>query len=97
MDVPYGAYVSNNTVSGYTQPSTSEGFGIVVEGINHTVANNTVSGCDVGIQRQAGPHALPGRRQPERRGGHLLRKGQLACLLRHHAEREHAGQHGQHP
>ncbi|MBK8564253.1 MAG: right-handed parallel beta-helix repeat-containing protein [Saprospiraceae bacterium] len=60
VDVPYGAYVSNNTVSGYTQPSTSEGFGIVVEGINHTVANNNVSGCDVGIQRQAGHTPYPG-------------------------------------
>lgn len=60
VDVPYGAYVSNNTVSGYTQPSNSDGFGIVAEGINHTVDNNNVSGCDVGIQRQAGHLPYPG-------------------------------------
>ncbi len=60
VDVPFGAYVSNNTVSGYTQPSNSDGFGIVVEGINHTIENNNVSGCDVGIQRQAGHLPYPG-------------------------------------
>ncbi len=60
VDVPYGAVVQNNNVSGYTQPSTSEGFGIVVEGINHSVSGNTVSGCDVGIQRQAGHTPYPG-------------------------------------
>ncbi|MBL0097523.1 MAG: hypothetical protein IPP46_14330, partial [Bacteroidetes bacterium] len=49
----FGA-VQNNTISGYVQTSTSEGFGIVAEGINHTVSGNNVSGCDVGIQRQAG-------------------------------------------
>ncbi len=54
VDVPTGVIVRNNTVSGYQQPSTSEGFGIVVEGSNMTVVNNTVSGSDVGIQRQAG-------------------------------------------
>ena len=54
VDVPYGVVVSGNNVSGYTQPSSSEGFGIVVEGINHTVSGNTVNGNDVGIQRQAG-------------------------------------------
>lgn len=55
VDVPVGTVVSNNTVSGYTHSSSSsEGFGIVVEGINHTVSGNTVSGNDVGIQRQAG-------------------------------------------
>jgi hypothetical protein len=60
VDVPYGAVVQNNNVSGYTQPSTSEGFGIVMEGINHSVSGNTVSGCDVGIQRQAGHTPYPG-------------------------------------
>jgi uncharacterized Zn ribbon protein len=60
IDVPQGAVVKNNTVSGYTQPSTSDGFGIVVEGINHTVSTNTVSGNDVGIQRQAGHLPYPG-------------------------------------
>lgn len=54
VDVPYGTVVTGNTVSGYTQPSNSDGFGIVIEGINHTVSGNIVSGNDVGIQRQAG-------------------------------------------
>jgi len=60
VDVPNGAVIQNNTVSGYTQPSTSDGFGIVVEGTNHTVSGNTVTGCDVGIQRQAGHLPYPG-------------------------------------
>lgn len=60
VDVPYGTVVSGNTVSGYTQPSNSDGFGIVMEGINHTVSGNTVSGNDVGIQRQAGHSGYPG-------------------------------------
>jgi hypothetical protein len=59
VDVPTGVVVQNNTVSGYVQASTSEGFGIVLEGINHTVSGNTVSGCDVGIQRQAGHLPYP--------------------------------------
>ena len=58
VQVPNGVVIQNNSVSGYQQPSTSEGFGIVVEGTSHTVSGNTVSDCDVGIQRQAGH--LPG-------------------------------------
>ncbi len=53
-DIPTGVVVRNNTVSGYTQPSTSDGFGISVEGLNMVVTGNTVSGNDVGIQVQAG-------------------------------------------
>ena len=60
VDVPTGAVVQNNTVSGYVQTSVSDGFGIVVEGLNHAVTGNTVSGCDVGIQRQAGHLPYPG-------------------------------------
>ncbi len=60
VDVPVGAVISNNTVSGYTQASSSDGFGIVVEGMNHTVSGNTVTGCDVGIQRQYGHTPYPG-------------------------------------
>ncbi|MFZ1704188.1 MAG: right-handed parallel beta-helix repeat-containing protein [Saprospiraceae bacterium] len=59
-DVPKGVYVNNNTVSGYTQPSASEGFGIVIGGIDHTVINNNLSGNDVGIQQQAGHLPYPG-------------------------------------
>lgn len=57
VDVPVGVVVKNNTVSGYVQSnssSSSEGFGIVVEGLGMTVTGNTVSGNDVGIQTQAG-------------------------------------------
>ncbi|MBK8485890.1 MAG: hypothetical protein IPL31_16445 [Saprospiraceae bacterium] len=57
MDIPTGVSITGNTVSGYIEDngtSSSEGFGIVVEGTNHTVIGNTVTGNDVGIQQQAG-------------------------------------------
>jgi parallel beta-helix repeat protein len=54
VDIPTGVVVKGNTVSGYQQPSTSDGFGIVVESLQTNVYNNTVSSNDVGIQRQAG-------------------------------------------
>ena len=53
-DVPTGVVVADNTVVGYQQPSTSDGFGIVVEGTSMTVRNNTVTNNDVGIQIQQG-------------------------------------------
>ncbi|GAB4204932.1 MAG: hypothetical protein OHK0022_30530 [Roseiflexaceae bacterium] len=57
VDIPSGVVVKNNTVSGYQQSnpgSASEGFGIVVEGLNMRVEGNTVSFNDVGVQTQAG-------------------------------------------
>lgn len=54
VDIPTGVVVKNNIVSGFVQPSTSEGFGIVVESLNTKVYGNTLNGNDVGIQRQAG-------------------------------------------
>jgi hypothetical protein len=54
VDIPTGVKVLGNNVSGYMQPSTSDGFGIVIEGTNHAVQGNLVSNCDVGIQQQAG-------------------------------------------
>ncbi|MBN8680690.1 MAG: right-handed parallel beta-helix repeat-containing protein, partial [Chitinophagales bacterium] len=60
VDVPNGVTVSSNIVSGFEQPSSSEGFGIVIEGLNHTVSGNTVTGCDVGLQQQAGHTPYPG-------------------------------------
>jgi parallel beta-helix repeat protein len=60
VDIPTGVKVTLNTVSGYKQPSTSEGFGIVIEGTNHQVLQNNVSNCDVGIQQQAGNLPYPG-------------------------------------
>jgi parallel beta-helix repeat protein len=59
-DVPTGVTVTGNTVSGYVQTGTSEGFGIVIGGTNHTVTGNTVTGNDVGIQQQAGHPGYPG-------------------------------------
>ena len=53
-DAPNGVTISGNTVTGYQQTSNSEGFGIVVEGENHTISNNTLTNNDVGIQQQAG-------------------------------------------
>jgi hypothetical protein len=53
---PKGVVITGNTVSGYNRKasgSTGDGFGIVVEGTDHVVARNVVSGNDVGIQIQA--------------------------------------------
>jgi len=59
-DIPTGVVVRNNTVTGYQQQNTgattSEGFGIVVEGVDHTVMNNTLENNDVGLQLQGGGH-----------------------------------------
>ncbi|WP_460976338.1 immunoglobulin domain-containing protein [Spirosoma knui] len=52
QETPKGAVVRNNTVSGFVNGGTGDGFGIVVEGINYVVTGNTVSGNDVGIQEQ---------------------------------------------
>ncbi|HYF66208.1 MAG TPA: right-handed parallel beta-helix repeat-containing protein, partial [Herpetosiphonaceae bacterium] len=54
VDIPAGVIVRDNLVTGFQQPSDSDGFGIVVEGTNMAVYGNTVTGSDVGIQRQAG-------------------------------------------
>jgi hypothetical protein len=54
VDIPTGVVVKNNTVSGYQQPSASDGFGIVAESMQTSIYNNTVTNNDVGIQRQAG-------------------------------------------
>ena len=60
VDVPTGVIVRNNNVSGYQQlngsATTSEGFGIVVEGTNHTVSGNTLEDNDIGLQLQGGGH-----------------------------------------
>lgn len=57
VDIPAGVVVRENLVSGFIQDnvaSTSDGFGIVVEGNNMSALNNIVSNNDVGIQIQAG-------------------------------------------
>ncbi|WP_374689386.1 right-handed parallel beta-helix repeat-containing protein [Promineifilum sp.] len=54
VDIPTGVVIRDNTVSGYQQPSTSDGFGIVVEGLNMHVSGNTLNNNDVGVQVQAG-------------------------------------------
>ncbi|GEO03165.1 hypothetical protein AAE02nite_08290 [Adhaeribacter aerolatus] len=53
-DIPEGVVIKLNTVVGYRQPSASDGFGIVVEGSNMQVLNNTIRDCDVAVQLQAG-------------------------------------------
>ncbi len=60
IDVPTGVTITGNTVTGVQQGSDSEGFGIVIEGTNHSVTGNMVSGCDVGIQQQRNPSNYPG-------------------------------------
>ncbi|MBK8699358.1 MAG: right-handed parallel beta-helix repeat-containing protein [Saprospiraceae bacterium] len=59
-DVPNGVTLTSNTIDGYQQSSVSEGFGIVVEGTNHTVTGNTVTNCEVGILQQQNPSGYPG-------------------------------------
>jgi len=54
VDIPAGVIVQGNVVSGYQQPSASDGFGIVVEGARMTVISNTLESNDVGVQVQAG-------------------------------------------
>ncbi|MBK7695429.1 MAG: hypothetical protein IPI30_14245 [Saprospiraceae bacterium] len=58
VDIPNGVTVSGNTVEDYRQSAGNgeEGFGIVIEGTNHTVTGNTVNNCDVAIQQQGGLH-----------------------------------------
>lgn len=60
VDIPNGVTVTGNVVGGFVQASTSEGFGIVVEGTDHTVTGNTVESCDVGILQQMNPDGYPG-------------------------------------
>ena len=54
VDIPRGVVIRNNSVTGYQQTSTSDGFGIVVEGLNMFVLTNTLTGNDVGVQVQGG-------------------------------------------
>ena len=54
VDIPSGVIVRDNTVSGYQQTSTSDGFGIAVEGQHMIVKNNTLNNNDVGVQVQGG-------------------------------------------
>ena len=57
VELPAGVVVRGNTIGGYQQNnagSDSTGFGIVLGGIKHTAAGNTLVQNDVGIQRQAG-------------------------------------------
>lgn len=60
VDIPTGVIVRNNTVTGYSQASDSDGFGIVVEGTQMRVFDNTLEDNDVGVQRQSGHQPYPG-------------------------------------
>jgi len=53
-DQPTGVVVTGNTVTGFFGGVTGDGFGIVVEGTNHTVSDNEVTGNEVGLLLQAG-------------------------------------------
>ncbi|MCP9768217.1 hypothetical protein EGI22_09865, partial [Lacihabitans sp. LS3-19] len=56
-DAPNGVIISLNAIENYKQTnatSSSTGFGIVIEGENHTVTGNLLTNNDVGIQQQAG-------------------------------------------
>lgn len=61
-DQPSGVVITGNRVSGYlvteTVGATGEGFGIVIEGNGHTVAGNTLTSNDIGLQLQAGNPSL---------------------------------------
>jgi uncharacterized repeat protein (TIGR01451 family) len=59
-DIPVGVVVRNNTVSGWSQPSANDGFGIVAEGNGHRVFGNLLDGNDVPTQLQAGNDGYPG-------------------------------------
>lgn len=57
VDVPQGVVARFNTVSGYRQvhpASYSDGYGIVIEGVNMRVEGNTLAGNDIGLQFQQG-------------------------------------------
>jgi len=58
VDVVRGVVVKDNTVTGFAHPrfgdELNEGYGILIEGDQMLVTGNTLSGNDIGIQRQAG-------------------------------------------
>ncbi|MGK4568325.1 right-handed parallel beta-helix repeat-containing protein [Flavobacterium sp. 3HN19-14] len=60
VNVPNNVTVSGNTVTGFTQSSDSDGYGIVVEGTDHTVTGNTLTNNDIAIQQQAGNQPYTG-------------------------------------
>ncbi len=60
VDVPVGVVVTGNTIKDFTQSSLSDGFGIVIEGLNHTITGNSLQGNDVALQQQAGYGGYPG-------------------------------------
>jgi hypothetical protein len=60
VDIPTGVIVRDNTVTGYSQESDSDGFGIVVEGTQMRVFDNSLADNDVGLQRQSGHQPYPG-------------------------------------
>jgi len=53
-DQPSGVVVSDNSVRGYVNTGSGDGFGIVIEGSAHWIVNNAVTANDVGLMLQAG-------------------------------------------
>lgn len=57
IDVPGGVVIKNNIIDGFSQPNgaaTSEGFGIVAEGVRILIKDNNILNCEVAVQRQSG-------------------------------------------
>lgn len=57
VDMPRGVVVRLNTVSGYQQvnpASSSDGYGMVIEGLAMQVVSNTLTHNDIGLQFQQG-------------------------------------------
>ena len=61
-DATMGVRLVNNGVHGFASTGGATGYGIVVEGVGHSVHHNTLTGNDVGLQLQQGnqPASLPG-------------------------------------
>jgi hypothetical protein len=60
-----GAFVANNTISGYladaaSSAATNNGFGLVLEGARNKVFGNVITQCQVAIQVQDRPTNSPG-------------------------------------
>lgn len=76
VDVVAGVVLRGNTVHGFRQPSSNEGHGIVVEGVQMRVSANVLYDNDVALQRQAGnePASLPGDSN-QAAGNHYFSRG----------------------
>jgi uncharacterized repeat protein (TIGR01451 family) len=51
---PTGIYLRDNAINGYQQPGEGDGYGVVLEGLNHVYETSTANGHDVGLLVQQG-------------------------------------------